>query len=319
MIANSAARPNAEQLAAFTADTGRNDPMADTPRLFIFGLGYAATTFARAMKDRAAWIGGTVRTAEKAATLIAGGLHAVVFDGTSSGVGVKAALAEATHVLVSIPPGEGADPVLAHHAEDIVAAPRLAGVAYLSTVSVYGDYGGAWVDERTIPHPAHPRAVSRMKAEKAWSALASRRGVPLAVHRIAGIYGPGRNSLLNLAEGKAHRVVKLGQVFNRIHVADIAAVLVAALGRAGIYNLADDEPAPPEYVIVHAARLMGVRPPSAMSLEETNLSPMARSFYAGNRRVANRRIKEQLGIRLRYPTYRDGLGALWREGTWRRQ
>jgi nucleoside-diphosphate-sugar epimerase len=204
-----------------------------------------------------------------------------------------------------------------HHAADLHSGLRA--IAYLSSVGVYGDYGGAWVDERTIPHPKHERAVRRLKAERAWRAKAEALRVPLAIYRIAGIYGPGRNALANLAEGKAHRVVKPGQVFNRIHVDDIAATLRAGLDRnaTGMFNLADDGPSAPDAPILYAAELMGVPPPPAVPFAEAELSPMARSFYEGNRRVMNERIKRDLGVSLRYPTYREGLDALWRDGTWR--
>jgi nucleoside-diphosphate-sugar epimerase len=271
------------------------------------------------MKGRAAGIAGTVRTSDKEAALAAQGFGAAVFTGDSPSVAVTKALEGATHIIASIPPGEAGDPVLAHHRADIVAAPALAWIGYLSTVGVYGAYAGAWVGERTTPHPAHGRATLRLAAERAWQSVAAERGVPAAVFRIAGIYGPGRNPLVNLAEGTAHRVVKPGQVFNRIHVDDIAATLAAAIGSkaAGIFNLADDEPAAAEDVVAFAAALMGVAPPPAVPFEEAALSPMARSFYEGNKRVLNRRINEELGVRLRYPTYRDGLAALWRDGNWR--
>jgi len=288
--------------------------MTDPIRLFVFGLGYSATALARAMKGRAAAIGGTVRSHEKAATLAAEGFGAIVFTGDSPSIAVAKALEGATHILASIPPGESGDPVLAHHRADIIAAPALAWIGYLSTVGVYGRYGGAWVSERTTPHPASGRSSLRLAAERDWQATAVERGVPAAIFRLAGIYGPGRNALVNLAEGKAHRVVKPGQVFNRIHVDDIASAVMAALGAraAGIFNLADDEPGPAEDVVAYAAELMGVPPPPAIPFEEAELSPLARSFYDGNKRVQNRRIKEVLGVSLRYPTYREGLNALWR-------
>jgi nucleoside-diphosphate-sugar epimerase len=232
---------------------------------------------------------------------------------------VAAALAEATHVLVSIAPGEDGDRVIAHHRDDLLAAPGLAWIGYLSTVGVYGNYCGAWVSERTTPHPRPGRSTARLAAEKAWQALAEERDLPLAVFRIAGIYGPGRNALKNLSEGKARRIVKPGQLFNRIHVADIAASLAAALeeNAAGIFNLADDEPAPPQDVVAYAAGLMGVDPPPEIPFAEAELSAMARSFYGDNKRVLNRRIKAELGVALRYPTYREGLAALWADGSWR--
>lgn len=287
-----------------------------TMRLFVFGLGYSAGALARSLAPSAEWVGGTVRSAERA---VGEGITAIAWDGTAAAAAVAEALAGASHVLVSIPPG-AADPVLAQFAEALRAAPRLAWIGYLSTVGVYGDYGGAWVSERTTPHPRSERARQRLAAETAWGELAARRGVPLAVFRLAGIYGPGRNALLALAEGRAHRIVKPGQVFNRIHVDDIVQVLAAAIARdaAGLFNLADDEPARPQDVVAYAAALMGVDPPPEVPFERAELSPMARSFYGDNKRVRNARVRQELGIALRFPTYREGLTALWRDGIWRR-
>jgi nucleoside-diphosphate-sugar epimerase len=290
----------------------------ERPRLFIFGLGYSATAFARAMRGKATWIGGSARSPEKAAALRAEGIDAFVFDGISRGEGIAEALAATTHLVTSIAPGAG-DPVLALHREDISAAKNLRWIGYLSTVGVYGDHGGAWIDEETPPRPARGRSTERLAAEQAWRDLAAEAGVPLAIFRIAGIYGPGRNALVNLSQGRARRIVKPGQVFNRIHVDDIAAALIAAVARdaEGISNLADDEPAPPQDVVTFAADLMGVEPPPEMLFAEADLTPMARSFYGENKRVANSRLTQQLGIALRYPTYREGLSALWADGTWK--
>ena len=289
--------------------------MTASVRLFVFGLGYSAGAFARAMVPRAEWVGGTVRAPGRQA---GEAIATFAWDGTAPVAEVVGALAAATHLVVSVPPGE-ADPVLAHFAGVISAAPHLAWIGYLSTVGVYGDYGGAWVGERTTPHPKSARARQRLAAEEAWSALAAERGVPQAVLRLAGIYGPGRNALINLAEGKAHRIVKPGQVFNRIHVDDIVQVLTATMAdnAAGLFNVADDEPAPPQDVVAYAARLMGIDPPPEIAFDKAELSPMARSFYGDNKRVANARIRRELGIALRFPTYREGLGTLWRDGTWR--
>ena len=291
--------------------------MSDPVRLFVFGLGYSAAALARTLKGRAE-IAGTTRDPDKLKALADEGFEVFPFDGLAPGAGVAEALREATHLLVSIAPGD-ADPVLAHHADDIRASKNLRWIGYLSTVGVYGNYGGAWVSERTTPHPVSARAVKRLAAEKAWTTLAAERSVPLAIFRLAGIYGPGRNAFVNLAEGKAHRIVKPGQVFNRIHVADIAASLSVAMHRtaAGVFNVADDQPAPPQDVVAWAARLMGTTPPPEVAFADAELSPMARSFYAENKRVANPRIKTELGVTLRYPTYREGLAALWREGNWR--
>jgi nucleoside-diphosphate-sugar epimerase len=291
--------------------------MSGDRNLLVFGLGYSAGAFARLVAGEAA-ITGTVRTAEKAATLPQN-ITALVFDGMHRDQAVADAIRAATDIVVSVPPDGESDAVLARHAADIATAPRLAWIGYLSSVGVYGNYGGAWVSERTTPHPPEGRAMARLVAERGWARLAMERTTPLATLRIAGIYGPGRNAFVQLAEGTARRIVKPGQVFNRIHVDDIAATVAAAFDKraAGIFNLADDGPGPGPDVIEYAAGLMGVAPPPAVDFESAGLSPMARSFYDGNRRVANRKIKEELGVALRHPTYRDGLAALWREGTWR--
>lgn len=288
-------------------------------RLVVFGLGYSAGHFTEGAVAEGVSVAGTVRSEDKAARLREKGIDALVFDGSEPAAGVAAALAEATHCLVSIPPGAAGDPVIAHHGGDLAASPNLGWIGYLSTVGVYGNYGGAWVSERSTPHPRSERSLRRLDAEAAWRTLAARREVPLTVFRIAGIYGPGRNALNNVAEGKAKRIVRPGQVFNRIHVDDIALALTAALERKaeGIYNLADDEPAPPQDVIAFAAELMGVPAPPAVPFDEAELSTMARSFYGENKRVSNRRIREELTLALRYPTYREGLTTMWENGSWR--
>jgi nucleoside-diphosphate-sugar epimerase len=280
-------------------------------RLLILGFGYSAAAIAGELRGRAEWIGGTIRDESRSPELARAGVEPLIFGSSHA----SAALRHTTHILASIPPGEAGDPVLAQYAGQIRAAPELRWIGYLSTVGVYGDHGGAWVDEDTPPNPSQPRTIARVEAENAWRQL----GRPLAIFRIAGIYGPGRNALVNLAEGTARRIVKPSQIFNRIHVEDIAAVVAAAATQdaTGIFNLADDEPAPPQDVIAYAAELMGVAPPPEIDFAEAELSPMARSFYGENRRVANRRIKERLGIALRYPTYREGLTELWRSGSWR--
>lgn len=291
--------------------------MSEPVRLFIFGLGYAGGAFARAMRGTAQWIGGTTRSAEAAESLAEAGIRPFVFGGDGAGSGVAEAVRLATHVVVSVPPGE-TDPVLDRHRASLAAAqPRW--LAYLSSVGVYGNYGGAWVSEATTPHPAPGRSSARLAAEKAWAAFAAERDLPLAVLRIAGIYGPGRNAFVALADGSAHRVVKPGQVFNRIHLDDLTAALVAASQQdaAGVFNVSDDEPAPPQEVVAFASDMMGVKPPPEVPLRIAALSPMARSFYAECKRVKNARLRETLGVALRYPTYREGLTALWQSGQWR--
>lgn len=286
--------------------------------LFVFGLGFSGGAFARAMKAEAAWTGGTVRSVDKAIALAGEGLRTFLFNGTAVGIGVGAAVRHATHLVTTIAPGDG-DPVLKHHRDSILAAPHLRWIAYLSTVGVYGDHGGARVEETTKPKPPPGRSSDRLAAEAAWRALADERQVPLAILRIAGIYGPGRNALKKLDDGRAHRIVKPGQVFNRIHVDDIVQVIAAAAAGAagGVFNVADDEPAPPQELVAYAAELMGVTAPPEVPFEEAELTPLARSFYGQNRRVANQRIKRELGVALRYPTYREGLQAMWRDGSWR--
>ncbi|MFZ5711110.1 MAG: SDR family oxidoreductase, partial [Pseudomonadota bacterium] len=223
-------------------------------------------------------------------------------------------LARATHVLSSVPPGPGGDPVLSRAAEALAeAAPRLRWVGYLSTTGVYGDHRGGWVDESTPPVPATERGRARVAAEAEWQALAARSGLPLHIFRLAGIYGPGRGPFEKIRDGTARRIVKPGQVFSRIHVDDIAQVLAASMERpdpGAVYNLCDDDPAPPGDVLAEAARLLGLPPPPEVPYETAEMTPMARSFYAESKRVRNDRIKRELGIRLLHPTYREGLAAI---------
>ncbi len=281
-------------------------------RLLVFGPGYSASAAIARLRNRAVWIGATARDDAAAAVLQAAGIEPLAFAGETPSSAAQAALKRATHILVSIPPGESGDPVLRHHADDIAVAPDLVSLVYLSTVGVYGDHAGGWVDEDTPPRPVSRRSVERRAAEQAWRDVASRAKTPLAILRLAGIYGPGRNALENLRDGSARRIVKPGQVFNRIHVEDIAAAVAAAFARraGGVFNVSDDEPAPPQDVVAFGAGLLGVPPPPEIPFEAADLSPMGRSFYGENKRVANLRLKRDLAVRLRYPTYREGLTAL---------
>ena len=225
---------------------------------------------------------------------------------------VEAAIAGAEAILVSIPPADGGDPALRRYGAALARSPAR-WVGYLSATAVYGDRQGGWVDEDGALEPVNARSRWRVAAERAWLAT----GLPVMLFRLAGIYGPGRSALDRLREGRAHRIVKEGQVFSRIHVDDIAAVLGAAMarGRPGrAYNVADDAPTPPEEVVVFAAALLGLRPPPAIPFAEAGLSPMARSFYAESKRVANRRIRDELGVALAYPSYREGLRAILAAG-----
>jgi nucleoside-diphosphate-sugar epimerase len=280
-------------------------------RLFGFGLGYSARALARDLAGDGWNIGGTTRNPEKQARLVAENLDIHLFDRERPLDDPATALAGTTHVLTSIAPDEAGDPVLAHHLEDLRRCATLEWVGYLGTTGVYGDRAGAWVTESDAVAPTMPRTRRRVAAEGHW--LAS--GLPVHVFRLAGIYGPGpgRNALETVRAGTARRIVKPGQVFGRIHVDDIVQVLRASIARpnpGAIYNVADDEPAPPQDVIAFACELLGVQPPPEVPYQEAELSPMARSFYADNRRIDNTRIKRELGVRLRYPTYREGLRAI---------
>jgi len=284
-------------------------------QLFCFGLGYSAGSLARRLRDAGGWsVAGTCRSPDKAARLTNDGIDAVVFDGSAPlDARGRALLDGAQAVLCSIPPGEAGDPVLRHHAVELAEMKHLDWIGYLSTTGVYGDRDGAWVDETTPAAPRTQRARRRVEAEEAWLALARKHARPVHIFRLAGIYGPGRNPFGALRRGEARRIVKPGQVFSRIHVEDIAAVLAASMFRphpGRIYNVCDDRPAASAEVTAFAAELLGLPAPPAIPIEEAGLSPMAESFYAECRRVDNRRIKEELGVKLAYPDYMTGLAAL---------
>lgn len=286
-------------------------------RAFFFGLGYSSQASAQLLAKSGEFVDtpGTVRTTDKANTLTQKGLSAVVFDGTAPGPDVGAALRESTHVVVSIAPDEAGDVVLRHHRGDLDAMPDLQWLCYYSTVGVYGDFDGAWIDESAPLSPRNLRSGVRASAEEEWIDYARARGVPLCILRLAGIYGPGRSSFDKLADGTARRVIKPGQVFNRIHVEDIARVTMLAAERRldGSFNLADDAPGPPQDLITYAAQKMGVEPPPEIDFDTAEMTPMARSFYRDNKRVSNKAIKTALGVELLYPNYQAGLDAIWKD------
>jgi nucleoside-diphosphate-sugar epimerase len=285
--------------------------------LFVFGIGYSAGHFVRETTGFSE-IAGTVRSADKAAALRREGIDALVFDGEAEAdPAIAAELARADLCLVSTQPGAMGDPVLGAFARAIERAPRLKSIVYLSTIGVFGDHGGAWIDESTVPVPQNDRGRQRLVVEGDWLAVGAKTGKTVSVLRLAGIYGPGRNALDDLANGEARRIFKPGQVFNRIHVTDIGRAIDGAFahGRdSAAWNVADDEPAPAADVVAYAARLMGIDPPPLVPFAEADLSPMARSFYGANRRVANGAIKSRLGVTLAYPTFREGLATLWSAG-----
>jgi nucleoside-diphosphate-sugar epimerase len=286
------------------------------PHLFCFGFGYTALALGRRLVASGWAVTGTCRSAERRALLCGSGFSAVLFD-RSRPVDATA-LSGVTHLLVSVPPDAIGDPVLALHGRDVAALPGLAWLGYLSTTGVYGDRGGGWVNETARLRPTGERGRRRVAAEQSWLDLWRDRGVPVHIFRLAAIYGPGRSAFDALRAGTARRIDKPGQVFSRIHVADLASVLIASIERprpGAVYNVCDDEPAPPQAVVAHAAELLGMAPPPLVALEAAGLSPMARSFYDDNKRVANRLIKAELGVRLRYPDYRAGLAAILAEET----
>jgi nucleoside-diphosphate-sugar epimerase len=292
--------------------------------LLCLGLGYCARHYVGEFGTRFDRVIGTTRSAKRAAALgqqRLGGraVEMLIFDGTAGSRELAAAISRADALLVSAAPADGRDPVLTVLADKIAHAPRLRSVVLLSTLGVYGDSGGAWIDEtaETIPTLAR-RGSARIDAELAWRALGERRKLPVAILRLGGIYGPGQNGMIRLLRGAAHRVAKPGHVSNRIHVYDIAQAIDAAFARRadGVFNVVDDEPAPPSDQIAFAAHLLGVDPPPEISYAQASnlLSPLALSFYDGCIRARNDKLKTVLSVTLRYPTYREGLRALFDAG-----
>ncbi|MDK3075051.1 SDR family oxidoreductase [Sedimentitalea sp. JM2-8] len=282
-----------------------------TRTLLSFGHGYSAQALTHLLIPQGWTVIGTTRDPDKAAALGETSVRPLVFPSGDGLEAVEAALDAATHLLVSAGPGRDGDPVLAVLRDRIAAvAPKLAWAGYLSTTGVYGDRRGGWVDETSELAPSTARGKLRQEAEEAWRAI---DGLPLHLFRLAGIYGPGRGPFAKVRAGSARRIVKDGQVFSRIHVDDIAQVLAASIARprpGAVYNLCDDDPAPPQDVIAHAAELLGLPVPPAIPFDEAEMTPMARSFYAESKRVRNDRIKDELGVALIYPTYREGLAAM---------
>ena len=280
-------------------------------KVFFFGLGYCA----RRLVQREPWIeaSGTARSMETVAALRREGIEAYQFDGTDADTGLEQTLGKAEAIVVSIPPRDGAG------RRSIASRPRspprrtCGRIVYYSTIGVYGDHGGAWVDETSATRTRTARGVARLEDEARWTAAARVRGAEADILRLAGIYGPGRNALINLAQGEARRIAKKGQVFNRAHVDDIAQISSLVLTRSfkgAIWNVADDEPAPPQDVIAYAAGLLGLDPPPEEPFEGATLSPMAREFYADNKRVSIAKARAGLGFTPAYPSYREGLTAL---------
>ncbi|OWV79904.1 NAD(P)-dependent oxidoreductase [Rhizobium sp. R635] len=286
--------------------------------VMIFGCGFSGTAIAEAFAGDGVRVSGTTRSAEKTEALRRAGIEAFLFDGETMEEGLVQALADVTHLVQSIAPGK-ADPLLRLLGEDGAGLlPRLEWIGYLSTVGVYGDHKGAWINEETPCVPVSGRSKERLEAEEGWLAMGAKCGVPAAVLRLSGIYGPGRNAFCNLEKGTARRLIKKDQVFNRIRVEDIGAATryLSDHRLGGIYNVTDDRPGPPQDVIVEAARLMGVEPPPEQAFETAELTPMARSFYGENKRVSNAKLKAA-GFEFSFPNYPMSLAQLWQDGRWR--
>lgn len=282
--------------------------MAGMNHILFLGFGFSAEALARRLEPARWRITGTSRTNEGAAAIRAQGYEGIRFDT------MDVIPESVTHVVSSVPPDADGDPVLRRLGPSLArAAHRLAWVAYLSTTGVYGDHAGGWIDEQTPLTPNTERGWRRLWAEEAWLRLRAEHALPLHIFRLAGIYGPGRNQLLSVLDGTAKRVIKHGQVFSRIHVDDIAGILLASMHKprpGAAYNVADDEPCPPQDVVAHAARLLDRPVPPDIPFDEATLSPMARSFFADSKRVSNTLVKSELGYNFIYPSYREGLAAL---------
>jgi nucleoside-diphosphate-sugar epimerase len=285
--------------------------------VFFFGMGYSSLAAAHSIHeivDPDVPIAGTTRTEEGVERLAESPYRLHVFDGTRPGTTLGPDLRKATHVVLSIPPNDSGDPAYNFHRSDLDGAQGLQWLCYYSTVGVYGDFGGQWIDESAPTRPVNKRSQERVEAEHLWRDFAAQRGVPLLVLRLAGIYGPGRSSFDKLREGTARRIIKQGQVFNRIHVDDIGRItaLAAKAKLGGTFNLSDEEPAPPQDLVEYAAKLMGVPVPPGIPFETAQMTEMARSFYSDNKRVSSKAITAALGTTLTYPNYRVGLDAIFR-------
>lgn len=284
-------------------------------RLLILGAGYSARNFVRLYGTEFSSIVGTTRSEEKAAILRAEGIEPVLFDGQTASDELLNAVATATHVLVSAAPTKEGDPAL-NSIRDALAAAKPKAICYLSTIGVYGDHDGRWVTETAECRPASERSKLRLLAEQDWQTFSEQTDVPVSILRLAGIYGEGQNALCNLVKGTARRIIKEGQVFNRIHVADIAGAIQLMFedNASGIFNVSDDAPCAPQDVVEYAAKIMGVEPPPAVAFEDADLSPMAISFYGEVKRASNAKLKGAMGYKFKFPTYREALDYMWENG-----
>ncbi len=279
--------------------------------LFCFGYGYSCYYLSAALMQAGNWqVSGTTRDEEKLKDLRAQGISSHIFDMYTPLPDPYYVMKDATHLLISTPPGDDGDPTFNIHASDIAKLRNLEWIGYLSTTGPYGDRNGDWVDETSEPRPTTKRGSRRLKAEEQWLSLMKSHNLPVHIFRLAGIYGPGRSALDSVRHGVARRIDKKGHAFSRIHVDDIVQTLMASMNapRAGeIYNICDDSPVPSHEVIDYACHLLGIESPPLLSYDEVDMAPITRSFYKDNKRVRNEKIKSDLGIKLRYPDYQSGL------------
>lgn len=282
-------------------------------KLFCFGYGYSCSYLGYSLMQKGGWtIAGTTRDPDKKAFMSEHGVKAYIFDYHKPLHDAQLFLEGVTHLIISTPPRDDGDPTFLMNADDILRTPTLEWVGYLSSTCVYGDQGGEWVDEESEPQPSSKRGNRRDIAEKQWLSLYRQHGLPVHIFRLAGIYGPGRSALDSVRTGVARRIEKPGHAFNRAHVEDIVRVLTASMynpNPGAIYNVSDDTPSPSHEVIAYACELLGVEKPPLIPFEKANLAPIACSFYNDNKRIANERIKRELGVSLLCPSYREGLEA----------
>lgn len=279
--------------------------------LFCFGYGYSCEYLSRALKAAGGWdIAGTTRDPEKRRALRDQDIKAFLFSNDIPLADPLYMMRDATHILISTPPSDHGDPSFLFHGEDILKLPKVEWVGYLSTTGSYGDRGGEWVDETARARPTTQRGSRRLKAEEQWLSLFETHNIPVHIFRLAGIYGPGRSALDSVRSGVARRIDKPGHAFSRIHIDDIVQILMASMHniRPGeIYNVCDDEPAPSHEVIDYACQLLGIESPPLQPFDKVDMAPITRSFYTDNKRIKNDKIKTDLGISLKYKTYKDGL------------
>jgi len=286
------------------------EPLLHDKKIFCFGFGYTASFLSTKLSSCGWKISGTTTDPEKKAFLKKNDIDACIFDRNHGIPDPSRSFDGVTHVLLSVPPDAGGDPVFDVHGADLAGLKNLEWVGYLSTTAVYGDQDGGWIDETAPTNPSSRRGRHRLKAEQQWQSLCLNEGLPLHTFRLAGIYGPGRSALDAVRSGTARRIDKPGHAFNRIHIEDIVQVLIASINKpapGSIYNLADDTPSPSHEVIQFACNLIGIAAPPLIPYDQAGMAPIAQSFYKDNKRIRNDKIKNELGVELIHPDYRSGL------------